>query len=130
MTHTAFAAAPARKFTLRQLLGADAATCFAFGLLLVAGAGPLAPLLGLPETLLFYAGVVLFPCAALMVVAARSLARPLVWLVVAGNAGWVVASVALLGFFDVTALGAAFVLVQAAAVAALTALEWRAVKQA
>jgi hypothetical protein len=129
MTHTTVAAAPARGFTLRQILGADAATCFAFGLLLVAGAGLLAPLLGLPQTLLFYAGVVLFPCAVLMIVAARSLARPLVWLVVAGNAAWVVASIAVLVSFDVTSLGAAFVLAQAAAVALLTGLEGRAARR-
>jgi hypothetical protein len=128
MTHTAFAAVPTRGFTLRQILAADAATCFAFGVLLVAGADWLAPLLGLPASLLFYAGAVLFPCAVLMVVGAKTLARPLTGLIIAGNAAWVVASLSVLGLFDVTALGAAFVVAQAAAVSLLTTLEWRAAR--
>jgi hypothetical protein len=128
MTQTAFAAASPRGFTLRQLLGADAATCFVFGLLLVVGAAPLAGLLGLPETLLLYAGVALFPCAGLMVLAARTLAKPLVGLVIAGNVAWIAGSVAVALRFEVTGLGIAFITAQAAAVAALVVLEWRASK--
>ncbi len=119
------AAAPAR-FNLKQLLVVDALTCLVTGLLLVAASAPLAGLLGLPQNLLFYAGVVLFPCAGLMVMAARKLSTPLVWLVIAGNVAWAAASVVVAFAFEPTALGLAFVLAQAAVVAALGILEWRA----
>ena len=119
------AAAPAR-FNLKQLLVVDALTCLVTGILLVAAAAPLAGLLGLPQNLLFYAGVVLFPCAGLMVMAARSLSAPLVWLVILGNIGWAVASVVVAFAFEPTAFGLVFVLAQAAVVAALGVMEWRA----
>ena len=115
-----------RGFTLKQILGADAATCLAFGVLLVAAATPLASLLGLPESLLFFAGLVLLPCAALMLMAARKPSAPLVWTVIAGNAAWVVASIVVIFAFELTALGMSFVAAQAAAVVALLVLEWRA----
>ena len=119
------AAAPAR-FNLKQLLVVDALTCLVTGILLVAAAAPLAGLLGLPQNLLFSAGVVLFPCAGLMVMAARSLSAPLVWLVILGNIGWAVASVVVAFAFEPTAFGLVFVLAQAAVVAALGVMEWRA----
>jgi hypothetical protein len=117
-----------RGFTLRQLLGFDAVTCFAFGVLLLALSAPLAGLLGLPETLLFYAGVVLFPCAALMVLAARTLTRPLVWTVIIGNFAWSLASVVVAFAFDTTPFGLAFLVGQAALVAVLGVMEMRAAK--
>jgi hypothetical protein len=126
MEHAFATAHAARGFTLKSLLVIDALTCFVFGLLLVVAAAPLAGLLGLPQSLLFYAGVVLFPCAALMTLAAKTLAKPLVAMVIAGNVAWVVASIALLSMFEVTTLGVAFVLAQAVAVSALAVLEWRA----
>ena len=49
---------------LRQVLFADAAVSGAAGLLMVAGAPFLSPLLGLPTGLLFYAGLALFPFVA------------------------------------------------------------------
>jgi hypothetical protein len=106
---------------LRRTLALDAATCVAMGALLVAFQAPLAGLLGLPAGLLFYAGLALFPCAALMLAAHRS--RALAWLVVAGNAAWVAASVAVLLVASPTALGYAFVIAQALAVAVLAWLE-------
>jgi hypothetical protein len=106
---------------LRRTLAVDAATCVAMGALLVAFQAPLAGLLGLPAALLFYAGLALFPCAALMLAAHRS--RALAWLVVAGNAAWVAASVAVLLVASPTALGYAFVIAQALAVAVLAWLE-------
>ncbi len=122
---TAFGQARAARLTLRQVLNLDALTCTAFGLLLVFGAAPLASLLGVPEALLFWAGVVLFPSAALMLLAARRPAPLLLWTVIAGNAAWVVASVGVVVALDLTALGVVFVLAQAAAVLALTLLELR-----
>jgi hypothetical protein len=106
---------------LRRTLMVDAATCAAMGTLLVFYSAPLSGLLGLPATLLFYAGVALFPCAVLMLVAMGS--RALAWLVVAGNAAWILGSVAVLLLTSPTALGYAFVIAQAIAVAVLAELE-------
>jgi hypothetical protein len=111
---------------LRRVLFVDAATCLATGALLALDAGSLSRLLGLPQALLFYAGASLFPCAALMLwVALREpLSRAGAWLVVAGNAAWVAASVALLFAAAPTGLGTAFVIAQALAVALLAELEF------
>jgi hypothetical protein len=117
-----------RGFSLKQLLAFDAFTCLAFGALLIAASAPLAGLLGLPAGLLFYAGIVLLPCAALMLLAARSLAKPLVWIVVAGNFAWAAASVLVAFAFSTTALGFLLVLAQAFLVALLGALEARATR--
>jgi hypothetical protein len=113
---------------LRRVLAADAVTCVAAGALMAFGAGVLAPLTGLPQPLLLWAGVILFPVAALMAFLSRrdTAPAPLVWLVVLGNAGWVVGSIAVLILAQPTTLGFAFVVAQAAAVAVLTVLEWRA----
>jgi hypothetical protein len=107
---------------LRRTLAVDAATCAAMGALLAGFQAPLAGLLGLPAGLLFYAGIALFPCAALMLAAMKS--RTLAWLVVAGNAAWIVGSVAVLLLASPTALGYAFVIAQAVAVAVLAELEY------
>jgi hypothetical protein len=123
---TTFAQAPTTRITLKQILNFDAATCIAFGLLLMIGAAPLSGFLGLPQSLLFYAGVVLFPSAALMLIAARKLSAPLVGVVIAGNAAWVVASVIVAFALEPTGFGVTFVLAQAAAVLVLLILEWRA----
>jgi hypothetical protein len=118
-------------FVSRVLL-LDAVTCAAMGALLTGLSSTLAPVLGLPMALLLWAGILLFPSAGLMVIAAslkpfRSL---LCWLVVAGNVLWVVASIAVLTELEPTPLGLAFVLVQAAAVAILAMFEWRGIRQA
>jgi hypothetical protein len=126
MEHAFATPGPTPRVTLRQWLVVDTLTCVAFGTLLVGAAGPLSTQLGLPPSLLFYAGLVLFPCAALMALAARTLAKPLVWLVVAGNAAWIAASIAVTWMFAPTAMGLAFVTVQAAAVGVLATMEWRA----
>lgn len=118
--------------TLRRVLAVDAATCVAAGALMTFGAGPLAPLTGLPQPLLLWAGAALFPVAVLMAFLSRRETAPaaLVGLVVLGNAGWVAGSLAVLVATRATALGVAFVLVQAAAVAVLTVLEWRGARGA
>ena len=115
-----------RRISLKQWLVVDALTCLVTGVVLVAATSTLATLLGLPGNLLFYAGVILFPCAALMALAARTLAKPLAWMVIAGNVGWALASVVVAFEFDTTSFGLAFVLAQAALVAALGWMEWRA----
>ncbi len=113
---------------LRRTLAVDAATCAAMGVLLIGFQAPLAALLGLPDALLFYAGVALLPCAALMLAAHRS--RALAWLVVAGNAAWIAGSVAVLLAASPTALGYAFVIAQALAVAVLAELEFIGIRTA
>jgi len=111
---------------LRRVLLVDAATCIATGALLTLDSAPLSRLLGLPEVLLLYAGASLFPCAALMLwVALRErLSHAGAWIVVAGNAAWVLGSVALLVAAAPTVLGYAFVIAQAFAVALLAELEF------
>jgi hypothetical protein len=108
---------------LRRVLYFDAATCIAMGLSLILLAQPLAPLLGLPALLLESAGAALFPIAAFIGWAATH--RRATWLVIAGNVAWVAASLLLVtvGWVEPSALGYAFVLAQAAAVAVLAALE-------
>ncbi|MFZ5723875.1 MAG: hypothetical protein ACOY33_09465 [Pseudomonadota bacterium] len=116
---------------VRRVLQADAASCLALGLLLVAGAGALSGPLGLSASLLFWAGALLFPCALLMLYAAQRPLPALLRLIVAGNVAWLVASIAVLELAaGLTAFGMAFVLLQAVAVAALTALEWRGLRAA
>lgn len=119
---------------LRKILLFDAATCTGMGVVLVLGAGVIAPLTGIPTTLLFYAGVALFPIAAFMaVVAGRAGRWPAgVWLVVLGNAGWVAGSLWLMvgGVIAPTGLGHAFIAIQALAVAGLAAVEYVALRRA
>lgn len=116
---------------LRRLLRLDALTCLACGLLLGLGADALAVPLGLPAALLLGAGLALFPCAALMLLASeRAASRPLVLLIVAGNWAWVAASLLVLVLGAPTPLGGGFVLVQAAVVAVFAWAEGRAAAQA
>lgn len=115
---------------LSQVLRLDALSCLAMGLPMAVFAEPLGGLLGLPALLLLACGLALFPCAALMWLAARS-ARPpaaLVWLVILGNVAWVLGSIYLCFSLPLTGLGQVFVLGQALAVAVLAELEftgWR-----
>jgi len=129
---TAIAASVDRSTFLRRVLFVDAATCIATGTLLVVDAQPLSRMLGLPAALLFYAGMSLFPSAALMLwVALRErLSRAGAWIVVAGNALWVFASAALLVITAPTMLGYAFVIAQAVAVALLAELEFVGLRKA
>jgi hypothetical protein len=107
---------------LRTALLADAAISGATGLLLAIGAGWLEPLLAVPVSLARWAGIALLPYAAFLFVLARgeSVARGSVLAVIAGNAIWALASVALVvsGAIDPNALGTAFVVAQALVVAA------------
>ena len=91
------------------------------------GASALAAVTRLPETLLFNAGLSLFPIAAFIAFVATA-GRPSVGavrVVILGNVGWVVGSLLLLtaGGLAPNALGVAFVIVQAIAVAVLAELE-------
>ncbi len=108
---------------LRNALIIDAVASGATGALVLFGAGALADRLGLPATLLRGAGLVLVPYVAYVawLAARRELTAAAVWLVIATNAAWTVASLVLLvgGWVAPTALGYAFVIAQAVVVAAL-----------
>jgi hypothetical protein len=124
---------PALSSRLSRILMFDAATCAVMGVALLMASEPLGRILALPADLLFHAGFALMPIAAF--VAWISMRRPVfpagTWAVIVGNIGWVIASVAvlLLPFIAPNLLGAVFVLAQAAAVAILAAMEWRALER-
>ena len=112
---------------LRTVLWADAIASGATGLVLVAGAGLLESLLGLPGGLTREAGIFLLPYAALVaVVAARAqISRAAVWVFIVANAAWTIGSIGLLlGGLAPTALGYAFVIAQALVVAVLAELQY------
>jgi hypothetical protein len=112
---------------LRRALVVDAVASGLTGGLMLAGASALAPMLGLPTALLQGAGLVLIPYVAFVAVVATRAHIPTsaVWAIIACNAAWTVASVALLvDFVTPTALGTVFVIGQAFAVAALGGLQY------
>lgn len=118
---------------LRRALYADGLVSGAAGLLLALFADALGALLGLPRELLFGAGLALLPFALLLawMASREELPRGLVWAVVAINAVWVVDSLWLLvsGWVAPTALGYAFVIVQALAVVGFVEFEWLGLKR-
>jgi hypothetical protein len=84
--------------------------------------------MGLPATLLRFAGASLFPFAALLIYLAmkKNVSLPTTWAVIILNALWVFDSILLLliGWIDPTVLGTAFVIFQAAGVALFASLEY------
>jgi hypothetical protein len=122
---------PQDNTTLQNILLLDAATCVAAGAMMAFGSNFVAGLTAIPAPLLTWAGLILFPIAALMVYAAVQATppRPLVWLIVVGNIGWVAASLALFAVIAPNALGAAFILAQAAVVTVLALLEHSALQR-
>lgn len=118
--------------SLRTALLADAGISGAAGLLMALAAGPLSNLLAIPSALLFWAGIICIASAALMAFTGTREPVPsaLAWLIVVGNVGWVLASIALAaGIIKPNALGVAFILAQAATVAWLTWMEYAGLKQ-
>ncbi|MEO7909158.1 MAG: hypothetical protein ABIV47_05855 [Roseiflexaceae bacterium] len=113
---------------LRRVLLADALISAATGLLMALGADFLTSLLDLPKALLQPAGLILLPFAAFVAyVATRAqLNRPAIWVIIIINALWALDSVVLLlsGWVAPNALGYAFVIAQAAVVAALAELQY------
>ena len=113
---------------LRRSLILDAVASGATGALMLAGAGLLEGWLGLPAALLRAAGLVLVPYVAFVgYLATRETLTPAaVWTVVAANGLWTAASIGLLlsGWVAPTALGYAFVIAQAAVVAAFGELQY------
>lgn len=113
---------------LPRILLVDAAACAVMGALMAAAAGTIAGLTAVPSPLLLGAGLALLPIAAFIAfVATRTrLSAPAVWLIIAGNAAWVIGSVWLLagGGISPNALGYVFIGGQALAVAVLAELEF------
>ncbi len=113
---------------LRWVFFADAATCFATGLLMTFGASLLEQFLGLPPELLRYAGIGLLPFAAFIIYLAtrENLSTPTVWAVIILNVLWTADSLWLLlsGWVEPTTFGYIFVVFQAFGVAIFAALEY------
>lgn len=119
---------------LRNVLHADALISGAAGLLMMLGAPLLSPLLELPAQLLFWAGLVLVPFVAMLVVIARraTVSKLVMIDIIAINVLWVVASFGLLvsGVVAPNALGIAFVVAQALAVAVFAELHFIGIRRA
>ena len=113
---------------LRRALLADAIFSGASAVLLTLAASALASLLNLPEPLLRETGLFLIGYAALVgwLCTRASMPRPLVWTVIAGNAAWTLASVALLfsGAVTPNLLGELAVAAQAIAVGVFAELQY------
>jgi hypothetical protein len=113
---------------LRRAIQADAIVSGAMALLLVAGAGLLAPLLSLPAAFLRNTGLVLVVYAALVgVLGTRAMmAKAAVWAVIVVNAVWTLDSLALLasGWVSPNLHGQAFVVMQAVAVGVFAELQY------
>ena len=113
---------------LRRAIQFDAVFSGVSALLLSFAAGALAPLLNLPEALLRETGLFLIAYTALVgwLGTRQSMPKPLVWIVIAGNAAWTVGSIALLFSTAVTPnlLGEALVAMQAIAVGVIAELQY------
>lgn len=113
---------------LRRALQVDAVFSGASALLLVFGAGLLAPLLNLPEVFLRETGLVLVVYAALVgFLGTRSLmSKMAVWAVIVVNAVWAIDSIILLasGWVSPNMLGQAFVVMQAIVVGVFAELQF------
>ncbi len=122
---------------LRRVVRADGLISGAMGLVLLAGGGLMADPLGLPESLLRGAGIVLLPFAGGVLWLARQAVPNAIAVkaVIAANAAWVVLSVLVLvtGWVTPSGLGQAFVIVQGLGVAVFAELQlagWRRANRA
>lgn len=119
---------------LRNTLYLDALASGATALLMFVGASLLSGLLELPEPLLFWAGLVLIPFVAMLVIIARRDSVPggLLPGIIVLNVLWIIGSFALLltGAVAPNALGIAFVVVQALAVAVFAELQFIGIRRA
>ena len=113
---------------LRRALLADAVFSGIAAVLLTADAGALASLLDLPEALLRETGLFLIAYTALVgwLGTRASVPKALVMIVIAGNAAWTVASIALLlsGAVTPNLLGEIVVAAQAIATGAFAELQY------
>lgn len=116
---------------LRGVLWADAASCLATGALQLAALDALPRLLGLPQLLLLDSGVFL---VAYGVLAAWTASRPVpprrwVALFAAGNLAWAIGCGLAAALLEPTALGIAWIAMQAAAVLVLADLQWMGLRR-
>jgi hypothetical protein len=113
---------------LRNALYLDALVSGAAAILLMGGSSLLSPWLGIPSALMLWAGAVLVPYVALLVLTARreSVTRIVIVDIIAINALWVAASFGLLfsSAVEPTMLGIAFVSAQALMVALFAELQF------
>jgi len=113
---------------LRRALQADALVSGAMALLLTLGATMLSRLLALPQPLLLETGLFLIGYAACVgwLGSRAAVPKPLVLIVIVGNAAWTLASLALLisGAVAPNTLGIGFVAIQAAAVGVFAELQF------
>jgi hypothetical protein len=113
---------------LRRALLADAVFSGVSAAVMTLDAGALAPFLNLPEALLRETGLFLIAYAALVgwLWSRLSVPRLLVMIVVAGNAAWTLASIALLfsGAVSPNLLGEIVVVAQAIATGVLAELQY------
>jgi hypothetical protein len=118
---------------LRYTLLADAVASGATGLLMVAGAGLLEGLLGLPSALTREAGLLLVPYVAFVafVGTREDISRTAVQTTIVVNVIWAVCSFGLLvtDYVAPTMLGYAFVIGQAAVVALFAELQFIGLRQ-
>jgi hypothetical protein len=119
---------------LRYALIGDAVASGATGLLMIAGAGFLSGLLGLPEQMLMIAGVILMPFTAMVAYLATrdTPSEGSVWAIIVINVAWVAASAFVLfgGVVSPTALGYAFVAAQALVVLAFADFQFFGLRNA
>lgn len=118
---------------LRRALVLDAVASGATGLMMIAGAGLVEGLLGLPATLVRGAGLLLMPYVAFVIYTGtrETISRPAVWVIIVANVLWAAASAFLLvsGWVAPTALGTAFVIAQAVVVALLGELQYMGLRK-
>src|SRR5262245_21962350 len=118
---------------LRRALVLDALASGATALLVIVAAGFLDALLGLPVALLRGAGLLLVPYVAFVAfVATRPRIEPAaVWLIIACNVLWAIASFLLLlsGTFAPTGLGIGFVVAEGLVVALLGELQYMGLRR-
>ena len=119
---------------LRRALVIDALVSGATGLLLVIAGGWLASVLDVPEPLLRYSGIVLLPFAIIVALVARrdAVARAHVVAIIVVNIAWVAGSAWLVlgDRIQPNALGYAFIVMQAIAVAAFAEFQYVALRRA
>ena len=119
---------------LRKVLIADALFGVAPAILFTFASGFVGKLTAIPQNLLFWAGIVLIAYTALLVAVSRreSVSRMMMIEIIAINVVWAAVSLGLLagGFISPNALGIAFDVLQALAVAGFGIAYWIGLNQA
>ena len=120
--------------TLRTVIAVDAAVCGLGGAALALDAGLLAPIAGMPASVLQPLGLFLIGYAAVLAwLASRvELPRTVVWTLVAFNLAWAVESLMAppLGWAQPTGVGLALIIVQAIGALIVADLQFLALRRA